>query len=151
MVSAEPIAGEIELLYNADGQRVAKASTGFLYNYKHLLHETDEIGGEITKTYTSTTDDEFGDLISEDGSELYHQFDAQANTNALLDEAGNVEARQVLRLGQIASGGDSWAYLSVPQWSTMSVLDWFYLSVDTISRLGTVGQKQYYWDTELNR
>ena len=98
MKSAEPVAGPMEFTYNADGQRVSKQSTdgsvtGFLYDYRHLLHETDGVGGDVTKTYTTTTDDEFGDLISETGSELYHQYDAQAATTALLDDLGNVEVK----------------------------------------------------------
>ena len=35
---------------------------GYLYDYKHLLHETDDVGGEITNTYTATTDQEFGEM-----------------------------------------------------------------------------------------
>src|ERR1700728_70792 len=57
------IAGIVTLTYNADGQRTAKQSTdasvmGFLYDYKKLLHETDDIGGEITNTYATTSDGE---------------------------------------------------------------------------------------------
>ena len=97
MATAEPVAGIVNFTYNADGQRVAKQSTdgsvmGYLYDYKHLLHETDDVGGEITNTYATTTDQEFGDLISEDGDQYYHQYDAQACTNALLDSSGNVQA-----------------------------------------------------------
>jgi hypothetical protein len=46
--------GLINFTYNADGQRVAKesndgSSTGFLYDEKKMLHETDEVGGEEHK------------------------------------------------------------------------------------------------------
>ena len=62
----------------ASGKAGPGSATGFLYDHKHLLHETEDgVGGEVSKTYASTCDDEFGDLISETGSELYHQFDAQ--------------------------------------------------------------------------
>ncbi|HVS69818.1 MAG TPA: hypothetical protein VHQ47_01025 [Phycisphaerae bacterium] len=43
---------------------VAKQSTdasvtAHLYDHKKLLHETDDVGGTITKTYASDTSDEF--------------------------------------------------------------------------------------------
>ena len=126
----------------------------FPYHHKHLLHETEDgMGGEVSKTYASTTDDEFGDLISETGSELYHQFDAQANTNALLDEAGNVAARfRYDAFGNVLAAsveGDAWATLTVdPQWATMTVDQWAELPVELTTQLGMVGQKQYYRDAE---
>ena len=67
-------------------------STGFLYDHKKLLHETHEIGGAISRTYASVSAGEFRDLIGGDG-EYIHQYDADANTEALLDNAGVVEAR----------------------------------------------------------
>src|SRR5581483_3544459 len=90
LVSVDVAAGAVTFTYNADGQRVVKQSTdasitGFLYDHKKLLHETDA-ADTILKTYTTTTDEEYGDLISETG-ETYHQYDAQANTNALIDDA----------------------------------------------------------------
>ena len=97
MATAEPAAGIVTLTYNADQQRAVKQSTdgavtGFLYDYKRLLCETDTVGGAISQTYASDTTDEFGDLIGEDGQYI-HQYDAQANTNALLDETGTVAAQ----------------------------------------------------------
>jgi YD repeat-containing protein len=108
MVSAEPAAGTVTFTYNADGQRVAKQSTdasvtGYLYDYKRMLHETDDVGGDITRTYASDTTDEFGDLIGEDG-EYVHQFDAQANTHALLDNSGAVQAKYKHYAGEKGSG-----------------------------------------------
>ncbi|HEY2586667.1 MAG TPA: hypothetical protein VGI81_12960 [Tepidisphaeraceae bacterium] len=72
----------------ADGQQSAKQGTdgsvtGFLYDGKRLLHETDEVGGEVTNSYAAGTSDEYGDLIG-GGTEPTHQYDAQANTAALL-------------------------------------------------------------------
>ncbi len=55
----------------------------FLYDHKRLLQETDEVGGDVTKMYASSTTDEFGDLIGEDG-EYIHVYDAQANTRPCL-------------------------------------------------------------------
>jgi hypothetical protein len=37
----------------------------FLYDHKKLLHETDG-ADNITKSYVSSTDEEFGDLIGAD-------------------------------------------------------------------------------------
>jgi hypothetical protein len=118
-----------------------------------LLQETDDVGGEITKTYATTCDEEYGDLIGEDGQELYHQFDAEANTAALLDDGGAVQARfKYYAFGQVASSsieGDAWATLSVDQWAAMTVDQWAQLPVQISSALGMVGQKQYYWDEEI--
>src|SRR2546421_5971129 len=70
MIAAHPAAGIVSFTYNADGQRIVKDSfgtgTGFLYDHKRLLHETDELG-QVTHTYTSSTTAEFGDLIGENG------------------------------------------------------------------------------------
>ena len=157
MATAEPVAGIVNFTYNADGQRVAKQSTdgsvmGYLYDYKHLLHETDDVGGEITNTYATTTDQEFGDLISEDGDQYYHQYDAQACTNALLDSSGNVQATfKYYAYGQIASSsidGDAWSTLTVNQWASMTVDQWATLPLDISSAMGAMGQKQYYFDSE---
>ena len=97
MATVEIGIGMVTLTYNADGQRVIKDSpsgyTGYLYDHKRLLQETDE-AGEITNTYASGTSEEFGDLIGEDDG-MVHQYDAQADTNALLDNTGQVEAVQV--------------------------------------------------------
>ena len=90
MVSTEVAAGMVTFTYNADGQRVAKQSTdgsvvGYLYDDKRLLHETDDVGGDVSNTYAAGTQEEFGDLIGE-GDGQSHAYDAQANTNALLVE-----------------------------------------------------------------
>ena len=92
MIAADVEAGIATFTYNADGQRSAKQGTdasviGYLYDYKRLLHETDTVGGVVTKTYASGATDEFGDLIGEEG-EFSHQYDAMANTEALLDDSG---------------------------------------------------------------
>src|SRR5882757_1134012 len=77
MMTAEVTAGTVTFTYNADGQRVVKQGTdgsavAFLYDYKRLLHETDEVGGDISQTYATTTTEEFGDLLEENG-ENFHQ------------------------------------------------------------------------------
>jgi YD repeat-containing protein len=94
MTSVENFAGTTAFTYNADGQRFSKtapddAITGYRYDGVNLLQETDDIGGDAENTYSSTTDQEFGDLISEDGDETqFHVYDAQMSTNALVDPAG---------------------------------------------------------------
>ncbi len=98
MTIAELPEGVVTMTYNADRQRVQKQSTdgsvtGFLYDHKTLLHETDG-EGDPTNTYTNTTE-EYGGLISEyedSGTPVafYHQFDAQHATNAITDDSGSV-------------------------------------------------------------
>jgi RHS repeat-associated protein len=116
------------------------------------FYETDDVGGEVSNLYATTTDQEFGDLISEDGDQLVHQYDAQACTNALLDGSGNVEATfKYYAFGQLAWSsiqGDAWASLTVDQWATMSVEQWATLPVDIAGSMGAMGQKQYYLDPE---
>jgi RHS repeat-associated protein len=158
--SVEVAAGTVTLTYNADGQRTAKQSTdgsvtGFLYDYKKLLAETDDVGGEVSNLYATTTDQEFGDLISEDGDQLVHQYDAQACTNALLDSSGNLEATfKYYAFGQLAWSsiqGDAYASLSVDQWAALTVEQWAALPVEIASAMtsmGAMGQKQYYLDLE---
>ena len=93
---------------------------GYLYDHKRLLHETDEVGGEVSKTYTSDATDEFGNLIGDD-SEYIHQYDAMANTNALLDASGMVEATYKYyaygAVAAVAIEGDAWVSLTVDQWA----------------------------------
>jgi YD repeat-containing protein len=96
VITAAVDAGTVTFTYNADSQRVAKESTdssvlGYLYDHKKLLQETDDVGGDILKTYASDTTEEYGDLIGEDG-EYLHQYDAQANTKPLLDASGRVRS-----------------------------------------------------------
>ena len=131
---------------NADQQRAAKQSTdgavtGFLYDYKRLLCETDTVGGAISQTYASDTTDEFGDLIGEDGQYI-HQYDAQANTNALLDETGTVAAQhKYLAFGQVSAvsiDGGPW-----------TAEDWESLPLDFTSNMLAGGRKQYYLDQEI--
>jgi RHS repeat-associated protein len=149
MVMAEPTAGIMTLTYNADGQRTAKQSTdasvmGFLYDYKKLLHETDDVGGEITNTYATTSDGEFGDLISEDGDQYFHQFDAQASTNALLDATGAVEAQfKYYAFGEISA-----VNIAGEGWVTITPEEWEGLSLDLKTSMNYTGQKQYYLDLE---
>jgi len=131
--------------YNADQQRAAKQSTdgsvtGFLYDYKRLLCETDTIGGAISQTYASDTTEEFGDLIGEDG-EYIHQYDAQANTNALLDNTGTVSAQyKYFAFGEVSAvslDGGGW-----------TAEDWQSLPLDLTSNMMAGGKKQYYLDME---
>jgi RHS repeat-associated protein len=147
MATAEPAAGTMQFTYNADGQRIAKQSTdssvtGYLYDYKRLLHETDDIGGSITQTYASDTNDEFGDLIGEDG-DYVHQYDAQADTQALLDSSGAAEARyKYYAFGQVQS-----VSVSGGPWSGE---DWSSLPLDLTSQMLAGGKKQYYLDMETS-
>ena len=131
---------------NADQQRAVKQGTdgsvtGFLYDYKRLLCETDTVGGAISQTYASDTTDEFGDLIGEDGQYI-HQYDAQANTNALLDETGTVAAQyKYLAFGQVSAvsiDGGPW-----------TAEDWESLPLDFTSNMLAGGKKQYYLDQEI--
>lgn len=146
MATAEPAAGTVTLTYNADQQRAAKQSTdgavtGFLYDYKRLLCETDTVGGAISQNYASDTTEEFGDLIGEDGQYI-HQYDAQANTNALLDDTGTVQAQyKYLAFGQVSAvsiDGGSW-----------TAEDWESLPLDFTSNMLAGGKKQYYLDQEI--
>jgi RHS repeat-associated protein len=163
MISADVTAGIMTLTYNADGQRVLKESTdsnitGYLYDAQRLLNETDDVG-DITQTYASDTTEEFGDLIGEDG-EYVHQYDAEANTHALLDSTGQVEAEyKYTAFGQVSAvrvEGGTWSTLSVDSWSNLSVNDWSNLAVDAWANLPAElstqmlagGRKQYYLDSE---
>ncbi|NNM87187.1 MAG: hypothetical protein HKL95_01575, partial [Phycisphaerae bacterium] len=146
MATAEPAAGIVTLTYNADQQRVAKESTdasvtGYLYDYKKLLCETDGEGGAVSQTYLSDTTDEFGDLIGEDGQYI-HQYDAQANTDALLDETGTAEAQyKYFAFGQVNA-------VSV-QGGPWTGEDWESLPLDLTSKMLAGGKKQYYLDMEI--
>ncbi|HXE56245.1 MAG TPA: hypothetical protein VN541_24675 [Tepidisphaeraceae bacterium] len=124
--------------------------TGFLYDYKKLLHETDAVGGSISNTYLTTTDEEFGDLLSEDEQQFTHQYDAMANTNALLDNTGTVQANyKYYAFGQVASVlPDMWSTLSVGQWSQLSLDQWASLPLGLGSQMLAGGEKQYYLDDE---
>jgi RHS repeat-associated protein len=147
MVSAETMAGPVNFTYNADGQRVAKQTTdgsavGFLYDFKRLLHETDEVGGAISRTFASDTTDEFGDLIGEEG-ESVHQYDALANTEALLDDLGQVEARyKYTAFGEVAA-------VSVEN-GPWSVNDWPDLPPQLTTQMLAGGKKHYYLDSETS-
>jgi RHS repeat-associated protein len=147
LAAAEPDAGPMAFTYDADGRRVAKQSTdaavtGYLYDYKRLLHETDDVGGAITRTYASDTSDEFGDLIGEDG-EFVHQYDAQADTHALLDTTGAVEARYKYdafgEVRAVSVAGGPWA-----------AEDWQDLPLDLTTHMLAGGRKQYYLDLETS-
>ncbi|NNM87189.1 MAG: hypothetical protein HKL95_01585, partial [Phycisphaerae bacterium] len=146
MATAEPAAGMVTLTYNADQQRVAKESTdasvtGYLYDYKKLLCETDGEGGAVSQTYLSDTTDEFGDLIGEDGQYI-HQYDAQANTDALLDESGTVEAQYKY----YAFGAVNAVSVQGGPWTGE---DWESLPLDLTSKMLAGGKKQYYLDMEI--
>jgi len=62
-----------------DGSAVA-----FLYDYKRLLHETDEVGWRHSQTYATTTTEEFGDLFRREPARTSTQYDAQRDTNRAL-------------------------------------------------------------------
>lgn len=128
------------------------AETGFLYDFARLLHETDEVGGEISNTYAVSTQDEFGDLLSEDGEQLTHQYDAMANTNALLDDSGVLQANyKYYAFGQVSSfsvEGDYWASLTVDQWWNMTVDQWWGLPAQLTTHMLAGGRKQYYLDPD---
>jgi YD repeat-containing protein len=161
MGAVEVMAGSVTLVYDADGRRVAKQGTdgsavGYLFDVKRLLHETDEVGGEVNRTYASGTQDEFGDLVGEDG-EFSHAYDAQANTDALLDDGGAVEARYKYRaFGQVAAvsvDGDAWAQLSADDWAALTAdgwatmrVDWSALPPELTTHMLAGGRKGYYRD-----
>ncbi len=162
MASAEPsVSGPVSFSYNADGQRVLKDSasggpTAYLYDLQRILHETEDVGGEITRTYACSTTDEFGDLIGEDGL-FEHVYDAQANTDALLDPAGAVEARYKYdAFGNVAAVSLDgsywtaliWSTLTANQWAGMTVDDWAALPAELSTQMLAGGKKQYYLDAE---
>jgi RHS repeat-associated protein len=72
--------------------------TRFLYDFEKLLAESDA-DNDINRLYTSTTD-EYGDLVSQWGEgegSLYHQYDGQWSTEALIDDSQAVAARYAHR------------------------------------------------------
>ena len=93
------VSGPTTLTYNGDGQRTRKAPDGesainFIYDQRNLLQEVDD-DDETLRTYTMSGGDGYGDLISEyqqsgGGGEYYHQFDANANSNAIIDDSCTV-------------------------------------------------------------
>ncbi len=101
LTSQHPVAasGPAAMTYNGDGQRTRKAPSGeaavnFIYDHNNLLQEVDD-EDETLRVYTMTGGDGYGDLISEyqesgGGGEYYHQFDANANTNAIIDQSCSV-------------------------------------------------------------
>ncbi len=128
LTAVETAAGRVTFTYNAIGQRVGKEShdgqaTGFLFADKNLVHLTDGIGGDIDKTYTTTCDDEYGDVLSEgdDESELYHQYDAQANGAVLSDDAGDPTRYKYLAFGLSISATAGWADLTAMGWAGMTL------------------------------
>ncbi len=155
MTACETAAGRTAMVYNAIGQRVGKEShdgqaTGFLFAGTDLVHQTDGIGGDIDKTYTTTCDDEYGDVLSEgdDEAELYHQYDAQANGAMLSDDDGDPTRYKYLAFGLSISATAGWADLTAQGWAGMSVDDWGAFPVNGQSAMGAGGQKQYYLDPE---
>ena len=72
---------------------------------------------EVTRTYTAAADEEYGDLVGEEG-EHAHVYDAQANTDALLDEAGAVQARyKYTAFGEVSAvsvDGGPWSAVDWP-------------------------------------
>ena len=112
------------------------------------------MGGDVSNLYTTSTDQEFGDLIDEHGGQTTPLFDAQANTNAVLDSSGTVQAQYKYQAyGNVSSysiSGEAWDTLTVPQWATMTVDQWAELPVDLMPQAmtGMGGQRQYYLDIE---
>ncbi len=80
------------------------------------------------------------DLIGEDG-EFIHQYDAQANTDALLDNAGVVEARYKYtafgEVNAVSIAGGSW-----------TAEDWTSLPLAFTTQMLAGGRKQYFLDSE---
>jgi YD repeat-containing protein len=120
LTAVEPPAGRVEFVYDADGKRISKSSYAegdrrFLYDHGSLLRELDGDSGDPLRSYASTGDDEYGDLVSEhddsgSGGTLYHQYDAQWSTNALLDDPGDVVGRLSYRaFGLTATGPGSYS------------------------------------------
>jgi len=156
MTVAEPPSGTVTFTYNAMDQRVLKDTgsvSGYLYDHKKLLAETD--GESITSLYTTTTDQEYGDLIDEDGGDATHLYDAQANTNTLLDASGNVLAQyKYYAFGNIASysiDGAPWSNLDTNAWNQMTTEQWAELTPGSGStKMLAGGKKQYFLDEETS-
>ncbi|MFT5522769.1 MAG: RHS repeat-associated protein, partial [Pirellulaceae bacterium] len=89
MTVAQPIQGDIDFTYNADGQRVSRSTDvetkRFVYDFERLLQETDD--EDTTQRVYTFADNEYGDLVSEYGDEdsNYFLYDAQWSTDALID------------------------------------------------------------------
>ena len=160
----------VTMTYNGLGQRTAKETSGgwcARYDGKNLIQETDG-SDDLTTSYT-TTDEEFGDLISEhdfvDGGigtgEFYQQFDAQSAANAMLDDSGSVVQKyrfkafgllgRPIPAGMVRWAGPSlgvadWAALTTDGWANLTVNPW---SVTGANRFVWGGKKQYQLDSEL--
>jgi hypothetical protein len=107
---------------------------------QRLLHETEDVGGDITNTYAAGTQNEFGDLIGE-GDGQSHAYDAQADTDALLDSTGTVEARyKYTAFGEVDA-----VSLDGGAWSRE---DWQSLPLELSSHMLAGGRKHYYLDME---
>lgn len=101
----------------------------------------------------------YGDLVSEfdhgggggSGATLYPVFDAQAATEALLDEGEDVLQRFAYQaFGNPARGdvGPDWSTFTVDEWSTLSVEGWSQMAVSPASPLNFGGKANYYADVE---
>ncbi len=100
MAGAEPsITATVSFSYNADRQRVLKDSsagpTAYLYDLQRIRHETDDVGGEVTRTYACSTTDEFGDLIGEAG-EFEHVYErpGQHRRTAMRSSSASTDRRK---------------------------------------------------------
>jgi RHS repeat-associated protein len=154
---AEPPVGVVTLGYDAERRRSGKATpdgtyTRFVYDAMRLLQETEADGTEEI-TYTSATDDPYGELLSEydpASGDLYHQFDAQASTDMLSDDSGDALGPYRYRaFGLMADASMSgWADLTPDLWASMGANDWGEMPVGPASHLAWVGQKGYYLDPE---
>ena len=162
MTLAEPPAGVVTLSYDAERRRVGKTSidgsfTRFVYDVDRLLQESAGDGSEEI-TYTAATDDPYGYLLNEyeagSGTNLYYQYDAQASTEALSDDAGNVLGPYAYQaFGLIANASMSgWADLTPDLWASMGADDWGELPVGPQSNFAgnfaAFGQNGAYLDPE---
>ena len=162
MTLAEPPAGVVTFMHDAERRRVGKTSidgsfTRFVYDAKRLLQESAADGSEEL-TYTAATDEPFGYLLNEyeagSGTNLYYQYDAQASTEMLSDDAGNVLGPYAYQaFGLIANASMSgWADLTPDLWASMGPDDWGELPVGRQSNFGgnfaAFGQNGAYLDPE---
>jgi uncharacterized protein RhaS with RHS repeats len=87
----------------------------------------------------SLSEDEYGDLLG-DEAESFHQYDAMANTEALLDAAGDVTRYKYTAFGEVSAysvNGGAWQRE-----------DWNSLPLAQGVNMMAGGKKHYYLDLE---